>query len=173
MNLLHVNIKIKYFILIVLSTVFISNGYSVKYYISNSGSDDNAGTSQSSAWKTINKLNSMMTSINPGDEIFFECGSVFTGGIIIPANISGVKGNTIVFSSYGNGPKPVICGSIPVTGWTQYSGHIWSASVNVDTITQLLKKVQTGSYFLNFSQFANGMYLLKIGAVNKKIVVKH
>ena len=138
-NPLPLNSKIKYFLLIVLSTLLISNAYSVKYYISNSGNDDNDGTSPSTAWKTIDKLNGMMTSINPGDEILFECGSVFTGGIIIDSNISGVKGSPIVFSSYGSGAKPVICGSVPVTGWSQYSGHIWSASVNTDTITQLFE----------------------------------
>lgn len=114
----------------------------------------NNGMTPALAWKTISKLNSMLVYIKAGDNILFECGSVFFGGIIIPANISGTKGNPVVFGSYGSGPKPVICGSIPVSGWSQSSVNIWKASVDADSITQLFE----GNNRLIHARFPNSGY---------------
>ena len=50
------------------------------YYVSSSqGNDSNSGTSESSTWKSIAKVNSV--NFQPGDNIKFECGNEWTGGI--------------------------------------------------------------------------------------------
>ncbi|HYX08483.1 MAG TPA: right-handed parallel beta-helix repeat-containing protein, partial [Bacteroidales bacterium] len=38
-----------------------------------------------------------------------------------------------VCSGYGTGEKPILKGSTPVTGWTNYSGNIWKATLNTRT----------------------------------------
>ena len=45
-----------------------ANPISKTYYISNSGSDQNSGLSQASAWKTFNNI----PALNPGDTLLLE-----------------------------------------------------------------------------------------------------
>ena len=68
------------------------------YYVSNNGNDENNGTSPETAWATLSKANS--ASLNQGDAILFECGSVFRG------TISAQEG--VTYASYGTGNKPII-----------------------------------------------------------------
>lgn len=96
------------------------------YYVAAvGGSDSNAGTSPSSPWKTIAKVNS--SSFNPGDQILFQQGSTWRETLISPS--SGMAGNPIIFGAYGSGNAPMISGANLVTGWSQYSGSIWAATV--------------------------------------------
>ncbi|NJM16882.1 MAG: hypothetical protein HC896_17255 [Bacteroidales bacterium] len=52
------------------------------YYLSNSGNDNNSGTSPGAPFKTIEKLNSKMSSITGGDKILFK-GAKFLGAHLI------------------------------------------------------------------------------------------
>ena len=75
------------------------------YYIdSENGNDDNNGTSEKSAWKSLEKVNSW--NYNPGDTICFLRATEWTGGLIIKS--SGTESNPIVYTSYGKGSAPVI-----------------------------------------------------------------
>ncbi len=102
------------------------------YYVSNSGSDSNSGTSESSPWESLNKVN--IYSFSPGDQILFKRGDQWEGTITV--NASGTSGNPIVYGAYGSGDKPKIYGSEEITGWTLYSGNIYQASYPT-TINQL------------------------------------
>jgi parallel beta-helix repeat protein len=106
------------------------------YFSSSTGSDSYTATqaqNPATPWKTIDKLNASMNLINPGDSILFKRGDVFTGKIILTR--SGSSAANIAFGAYGTGKLPVIKGTLPVTGWTQYSGNIWVASCpQLDTI---------------------------------------
>jgi len=52
-----------------------------------------------------------------------------------PISIQGTSENPVVFEGYGTtGDDPVIRGAKVVTGWTDYGGGIWGASVN-ETVT--------------------------------------
>ena len=42
------------------------------YYVKNGGSDLNQGTSDATAWATISKVNSVFTSLQPGDRTFLK-----------------------------------------------------------------------------------------------------
>ncbi|MEK6774996.1 MAG: right-handed parallel beta-helix repeat-containing protein [Bdellovibrionota bacterium] len=75
------------------------------FYVSANGNDGNSGTSTSSAWKTINKVNSRL--YNAGDRILFEGGVTFSGKIYITKG--GASANPLTITSYGNG-KAVING---------------------------------------------------------------
>lgn len=95
------------------------------YYVSSTGNDTNTGKSISLPWKTIDKVNSMMSSFVPGDSIVFKCGEVFRGELIITK--SGTSNAKIYFGSYGTGAKPVINGASTVTNWITAGTNLWVA----------------------------------------------
>ena len=72
------------------------------YYVSNSGNDNfNSGTSPSSPFKTLDKVNSL--TLNKGDGVLFKRGDVWRGKINMK--------NGVTYSAYGEGQKPRIYGS--------------------------------------------------------------
>ncbi len=94
------------------------------YYVSNSqGNDSNNGTSQSTPWKSLSKINN--TSLNPGDIVLFKRGDIWSGEQLNIHN-SGSSGNQIYFKDYGTGNKPVLSGNntlgtvVNVAEGTQY-----------------------------------------------------
>jgi hypothetical protein len=95
------------------------------YYVSETGNDANAGTSQAQAWRTIDRVNQVIYGLQPGDQILFKRGGTYRGALIIGS--SGTGTNPITVGSYGSGNKPVISGSKEVTNWTVHQGSIWKA----------------------------------------------
>jgi hypothetical protein len=108
--------------------------FPLSYYISSSGNDLNNGTSSSTPWKTITKVNSIFGSLNPGDQILFNKGDTFFGTLNV--TVQGTPGNEIVISSYGTGSLPVITGKKRITGWVHHSGNIYK-KVTSDTVYQI------------------------------------
>lgn len=73
------------------------------YYVDAAAGDDgNGGTTQGTAWKTLDKVSS--TTFAPGDKILFKAGERWTG-TLYPKG-SGESGNPIVIDMYGSGSKP-------------------------------------------------------------------
>ncbi|HMO63283.1 MAG TPA: right-handed parallel beta-helix repeat-containing protein [Ferruginibacter sp.] len=89
------------------------------YYVSNTGSDANSGTSTGAAWQSIAKVNAVATS---GDVVLFARGSSFYGTIR-------PKANNITYDAYGTGPLPVITGLETITVWTNAGGGKYSKAV--------------------------------------------
>ncbi len=117
--------------LLVLLYILLHNPiHAVNYYFSSSiGNDSNtAAQAQNTAtpWKTLAKLNSAMPILLPGDSILFKCGDTFYGKLIVAA--SGNTTNPLVFSSYGNGPKPIITGLTTLNNWVNVGVNIWEAN---------------------------------------------
>ncbi len=78
------------------------------YYVDAAAGDDgNGGTTQGTAWKTLDKVNS--TAFAPGDKILFKAGERWTG-TLYPKG-SGESGNPIVIDMYGSGSKPRLDGN--------------------------------------------------------------
>lgn len=77
------------------------------YYVSNSGNDNNKGTSSSSAWRSLGKVSS--THLNPGDEVLFEGGQSF-GGTLNLYSDGGSSSNPFVIGSYGSGKATISSG---------------------------------------------------------------
>jgi uncharacterized repeat protein (TIGR02059 family) len=91
-------------LLIIIFAFFNIIASATTYYVSSSGNDSNNGTSASTPWKTIAKINS--SSFSPGDQILSNKGDIWsTGNIVFPS--SGTSGNPITISSYGSGNAPV------------------------------------------------------------------
>lgn len=87
-------------------------GSGIKYYVdSHEGDDSNDGRSEATAWKTIDKVNTVL--FQPGDQILFKSGGEWTGAL--KPQGSGVDGAPIVISSYGEGKKPLLK---PGENWT-------------------------------------------------------
>lgn len=86
------------------------------YYISTSGNDSNNGSSPSTPWQSLSKVRSFLsTTVQPGDEVRFKCGDVWTGQLNIRTiwggtAKSGTAQNPIIIGTYGTGAKPRIIG---------------------------------------------------------------
>src|ERR1035438_7407924 len=96
------------------------------YYVAANGSDANNGTSTSTPWKTLSKLNSFFSSLKPGDNVYFNRGDDFYGAIIV--NKSGSSSSPITISAYGSGADPVVTGFTTVTAWTNLGNNIWEST---------------------------------------------
>lgn len=78
------------------------------YYVdSRSGDDASSGSSPSSAWKTLAKVNG--TTFQSGDRIFFRSGSSWTGQLWPKG--SGTAEHPIIIDKYGGEILPVINGA--------------------------------------------------------------
>jgi hypothetical protein len=77
------------------------------YFVSNSGSDSNNGTTPNSPWQTIAHVNAQ--NFNPGDSILFEAGGMWREQLNI--SWTGSLRTPITFGSYGTGALPLISGS--------------------------------------------------------------
>lgn len=119
----HKIFAIKYLFLLAASTPAFAQS---TYYVSADGNDGNVGTSANAPIKSIDKANQLV--LKPGDVLSFKKGDVFSGQLNIKQ--SGTSAAPITISSYGSGSKPVIDGSVVVTGWKRSSGNIWVASLN-------------------------------------------
>ncbi len=71
------------------------------YYIAPTGNDANNGTSQSSPWRSINKVNTV--SFQAGDSILFQGGQTFTGTVRLSSDDRSSRSAPIKIGSYGNG----------------------------------------------------------------------
>jgi len=77
------------------------------YYVDSvSGNDNWDGQSPSTAWQTLSKVNA--TTFQPGDEILFKAGCIWTGRLWPKG--SGTSGSPIVIDIYGSGALPIING---------------------------------------------------------------
>jgi hypothetical protein len=118
----------KSYLLIFFYVCSFSNCYAITYYLSNSGDNKNNGLSPVYPWKTIQKLNSVLADLKPGDMVLFERNGYFTGQINL--SVSGSEANPIIFGAYGEGNYPIISGAIPVKNWSKYKNNIYKAEVD-------------------------------------------
>jgi len=118
---------------IIVASLFLYAGVSAHaatYYVSSvSGNDSYTAAqaqNQATPWKTMGKVNSFFPSLNPGDTIKLQAGSIFTQ----PLNItrSGTASQQIVVTTYGTGAPPFIVGFTTLSGWTGGGGNIWQAT---------------------------------------------
>lgn len=111
---------------ILLLTFLYSQAFSTTYYVDPSGSDSQSGTSPTSAWQSVDKVNS--TSFSAGDSILFKRGEVWNEGLETTSSgsaestvtvtytvmdttihiefIDPSSNNAIYYGAYGSGAKP-------------------------------------------------------------------
>jgi len=99
--------------------VMSSAGWAATYYVdATNGNDNNGGLSQSTAWKTIAKVNS--STFQPGDSILLKRDEIWREQLIVLS--SGFKGMPITYGAYGSGDKPVISAADVVANWSFCEG---------------------------------------------------
>lgn len=113
------------------------------YYISTSGSDSNSGTSSSSPWRSLAKVDA--TTFQPGDRILFQDGDTWTGQLWPKG--SGTSTASITIGSYGSGAEPAIAGA----GTVPDAVKIWDQQYW--TITGLDVSNKSGSSASNLGDF--------------------
>lgn len=103
--------------------------FATNYYISSTeGNDANNGKTPTSAWKSIDKVNSSNSLFVAGDSIFFKKGDVFYGSMTISSR-TGTDAKPIVYTTYGTGNMPILRGSQKVANWTVHNGNIWKTNL--------------------------------------------
>jgi parallel beta-helix repeat protein len=139
--------------------------HAATYYVSSiSGNDSYTSTqaqSQATPWKTLAKVNSFFNSLNPGDQVLLQDGSVFSGQLIITK--SGTAAQPIVISTYGSGAAPVISGFANIIGWTSIGSNIWQsvACAACGLTMNMVEIADTSQYMGRYPNVtaANGGYL--------------
>jgi hypothetical protein len=71
------------------------------YYVSLSGNDGASGTSPTTAWRSLSKVNDAV--IQPGSKILFRGGDRFTGQLILGKQDAGSAAAPVTIESYGTG----------------------------------------------------------------------
>lgn len=95
-------------ILIFLLSSSLAHPVSSTYYVSSSeGNDDFDGLTPATAWQSLSKVNAL--ALVPGDSVLFKSGDTFKGRLSI-VNESGSADLPVVFSSYGEGSRPIMDG---------------------------------------------------------------
>lgn len=90
-------------VIISVSTITYPQGYTVYYVDSESGSDNNSGTSPNSAWKSLEKVNSII--FKPGDSILFRANCSWTGTLEPKGSGNSSKQITISMYDYTSLPR--------------------------------------------------------------------
>jgi len=143
---------------ILIGTIAVGTSSATIYYIAANGNDNNNGTSQTTPWQSIAKVNAMMNSFNAGDEILFRRGDKFYGQVNVTK--SGSAGNEIIFGSYGAGNLPIISGKKLLTGWTLHSGNIYKT-----TLTDSAANLYINEKIMTIARFPNSGFM-KINSGN-------
>ncbi|GAB2478346.1 hypothetical protein GCM10011375_18770 [Hymenobacter qilianensis] len=97
-------------ILLQLLICFLSHSLSANtYYVSPYGDDNASGTSVSTAWHSLNRVNA--GKYQPGDRILLAGGETFKGNIWLRGNSQGTAEKPIIISSYGHGNATIESGA--------------------------------------------------------------
>jgi len=92
-----------------------------------SGSDQADGATPATAWRSMARVN--QARLVPGDLVLFARGGVWRETLMPPS--SGQEDRPIVFGAYGQGPRPLILGSVDRSGednWTAEGQGLWYCS---------------------------------------------
>lgn len=97
------------------------------YFVSASGDDSNDGLSESTPWKTLDKVSSFCFSA--GDGVFFKRGDVFRGHFNCKSDVT--------YSAYGEGDKPKFF------GWEKdlANPELWECVYPENNIWKLKEKI--------------------------------
>ena len=119
-------------------TLSISTLEAATFYIdSSNGSDNKSGTTESTAWKSINKIEA--NSFSPGDIIAFKRGEIWYDKLTFKS--SGTKDSPIIITAYGSGAKPIISAFGKLNGtWINEGNNKWSIPARGTVVSRLFKE---------------------------------
>jgi hypothetical protein len=96
------------------------------YYVDPNGSDSNNGTSTTTPWQTVAKVNA--TTFSPGDVILFKAEGYWELTAALHPLGSGTASAPIVIGAYGAGAKPRLSAKTIAVPWTFTDGTTHYAS---------------------------------------------
>jgi hypothetical protein len=94
------------------------------YVDSATGQDDGNGLAPATAWRSLERVNA--ADLQPGDTVRFKSGCTWRGCL---APVSGDEGTPVTYTSFGEGPKPLILGSLSRNrpeDWVKVRENIWA-----------------------------------------------
>jgi hypothetical protein len=116
-----------------------------KFYVdSEKGDDSAAGTTESAAWKSLEKVNT--AELIPGDQVLFKRGGLWRGQFFPQ---SGSNGVSIIYSAYGSGAKPILQGSISRSrpeDWTETAPGVWATRKSEPQLLQQIADLAGSSW---------------------------
>lgn len=134
-------------ILLTFFTFALATAHATNYYFSSLSGDDNRSSAEAqnpaTPWKTINKLNSIFSSLSPGDAVLFKRGETFYGSIDISHSreklslTASSSSAPITIGAYGSGDKPTITGWQTITNWISVGNGIYETTLNQDNLNLL------------------------------------
>ncbi len=113
-------------LLVLLLAVACQDG-AVYYVDADAGADANSGTQETSAWRTLDRVNSAQQLLRPGDRVLFRAGQSFPGSLIL--RTSGSPERPITYGRFGNGNPPELTGFVTVQGLKPLGQGIYEAAV--------------------------------------------
>ncbi len=98
------------------------------FYVSANGNDSAAGTSEATAWRTIDRVqtHAWTPGFRPGDRILFEGGTRFSGDLYLQLDRSyGSPERPLVIGSYGEGRATLVAphGKSAILAWAPPAGR--------------------------------------------------
>ena len=101
-----------------------SSARAATYYADSvSGDDSRDGLSETTAWRSLDKVNA--ADLKPGDTMLFKRGSLWRGQL---DSKCGEPGKPVLYTAYGTGPKPCFLGSVSrskTSDWIDAGDGIW------------------------------------------------
>ena len=120
----------------------------VTFYVdSEKGDDASAGTAESAAWKSINKVNA--AELIPGDQVRFRRGGLWRGQLVPQ---SGSNGCPVVYGAYGTGPKPILQGSVSRSrdaDWSEAAPGVWATRKSEPQLLQQVADLAGSSWTIH------------------------
>ena len=123
-----------------------------RYYFAEDGDDNNGDGTKAAPYRTLDKMNSLIPGLNPGDAVLFAMGDTFayeTGSASELMNVDGDESTPIIFSRYwktgdeSNTKLPVLTGKFEKNDytWTETSSGsgIWVSNTAPGSKTRMLK----------------------------------
>lgn len=118
-------------ILLIFFPLLVPSLRATNYYVdSQAGNDSAAGTSLTTAWKTLARVSN--AQFQPGDSILLRRGAIWREQLTLHS--SGAQGSPIILDAYGDGQPPIISGAdaISSSAWTSCTDcgpNVWKSSV--------------------------------------------
>ncbi|WP_194774680.1 Ig-like domain-containing protein [Pararhodonellum marinum] len=154
-------------LLLMIGLVLHQTIFAASYYFSDLSGNDSRSAAEAqnpdTPWKSIDKLNAIFNSLQPGDQILFKRGETFYGSIRMSK--SGTNGAPIVFSAYGSGAKPIITSLVKLGDWKSMGNNIFESTDprlgNDVTVLVFNGKPQEMGRFPNAKTGQNGYVTIK------------
>src|SRR5690606_5210421 len=118
------------FVILFFFILSLADLYGNNYYFSSAKGDDSRTSVEAqnpnTPWKSLDKLNSILKSLQPGDAVVFPRGEVFDG------HISLIQGGSdyipVVFCDYGKAALAIITSLVDLYNWVDAGEGIYESS---------------------------------------------